>query len=472
MRYFLLRRSGLIFAMPVGRNDPCPWGSGKKYKRCHGGQTSAASPDVARANALKAVDVDLSSRLLAFAKSRFGLDWLSDALGDYASIEGLEVPEREMSLAIPWALHFRRDLDDRTVAEAWAAEHARRVSVEQRVLLDAYANAWLSLWEVTRVERGVGAELVDQLTREVRFAHDVSASGSLGVHDTLLAIVLDCDAVSFFGGAHGQPIPPFHADTALREARKICRVRTRAVRPELLRDTQTQLDIIDAWNASVDMMLTTPPPTLTNTDGDPLALTTDDFELTAPRAEVVGRLSSMPGAVEPEEEGNDTVVVFTKAANATHRDWSNTVIGRVVVGERRMRVETNTLRRADALRADVESHLSGMARHRLRQETNTADVMARASALPSQVSRRPARESAQPPEMLAAIRQFREQHMRAWVDDSIPALGGLTPRVAARTPGARRALELLLKDIERSESLLPLSEQIDVTWIRPELGLE
>ena len=27
----------------VGRNDPCPCGSGKKYKKCHGAQESAAS---------------------------------------------------------------------------------------------------------------------------------------------------------------------------------------------------------------------------------------------------------------------------------------------------------------------------------------------------------------------------------------------------------------------------------------------
>ena len=32
-------RRGSVFAMPAqkaGRNDPCPCGSGKKYKKCHG----------------------------------------------------------------------------------------------------------------------------------------------------------------------------------------------------------------------------------------------------------------------------------------------------------------------------------------------------------------------------------------------------------------------------------------------------
>jgi hypothetical protein len=28
----------------VGRNDPCPCGSGKKYKHCHGASGAAAQP--------------------------------------------------------------------------------------------------------------------------------------------------------------------------------------------------------------------------------------------------------------------------------------------------------------------------------------------------------------------------------------------------------------------------------------------
>ncbi len=29
----------------VGRNDPCPCGSGKKFKKCHGSVTAQASPN-------------------------------------------------------------------------------------------------------------------------------------------------------------------------------------------------------------------------------------------------------------------------------------------------------------------------------------------------------------------------------------------------------------------------------------------
>jgi uncharacterized protein YecA (UPF0149 family) len=30
-------------APKVGRNDPCPCGSGKKYKKCHGAEASSAA---------------------------------------------------------------------------------------------------------------------------------------------------------------------------------------------------------------------------------------------------------------------------------------------------------------------------------------------------------------------------------------------------------------------------------------------
>jgi len=46
-----------------------------------------------------------------------------------------------------------------------------------------------------------------------------------------------------------------------------------------------------------------------------------------------------------------------------------------------------------------------------------------------------------PPEVIA---ELEEKMLRQWIDDSIPALGGLTPREAVKTPeGRRRVLELI-----------------------------
>src|SRR5215207_6836837 len=108
---------------PVGRNDPCPCGSGKKYKKCHGRLSVsevAARPEVARANALKAVDIELGGRLISFAAARYGPQWMLDALDAYLDLDGDDLPDREMPLAIPWALYtMPMTAAGLTLAEEW-----------------------------------------------------------------------------------------------------------------------------------------------------------------------------------------------------------------------------------------------------------------------------------------------------------------------------------------------------------------
>ena len=280
--------------------------------------------------------------------------------------------------------------------------------------------------------------------------------------------MLDCGDVSFFGGLHAQPLPPRDADVVAREARRLCRVRTRPVSVDKLRDAEVQLDLISLWNQQVDTMRQQPPPTMQNTDGDPLVLTTDDYELLAPHDDVSRRLESFDGTEEPERDGDETVFVVTKAGNAQHPEWDNTVIGRIVLTPTRLRTETNSTRRADGLRAALEMQLRGAVRFRLRSEANTKSLIeqARASAGPL---KRPARDP-MPPEAIAVVRAFRQQHMTAWLDDSIPALGGLTPREAAKSPRTRLQLEVLLKEIERSEARLSVDEQIDLRPVFDALG--
>jgi hypothetical protein len=456
----------------TGRNEACPCGSGKKFKKCHGAMAisiSGVRPDIARANALKAVDVELGKKLLRFAMSRFGREWMSSAIGFYLDGEGDKLPEAEVPLAIPWLMHsLAADDDGNTVAEVWRHENAKRVSSDESMLLDAYAASWLSVWEAANVEPGVGVTLVDLLTREERFVHDVSSSQSVHRLDGVLAFVLDCDGVSFFCGVHGHLLPPRGAEPVVRDARKLCRVRTRPVAVAKLRDIDIQLDIIAAWNYEVDKMLRRPPPTLTNTDGDALVLTTDDFELLAPRSAVVDGVASIDGA-EREDAGDEILFVVTKPGNPQLSMAPNTVLANILIGKKSLRVETNSARRADAARALLESHLGTMVRFRLRSEANTAAMMQQAMTKAAAENRAPAEP--QPAEMVAFMREFREQHMTAWLDESIPALDGLTPRASARVKHMRPALDLLLKEFEHHEARLPAEERIDIGRLRRELML-
>jgi hypothetical protein len=77
-----------------------------------------------------------------------------------------------------------------------------------------------------------------------------------------------------------------------------------------------------------------------------------------------------------------------------------------------------------------------------------------------------------PPE---AIAEMEDRMLRQWLDESIPALEGMTPREAARTPEGREMLEDLLAYIERRfprERRAPGTMSPDYRKARKMLGSE
>jgi hypothetical protein len=79
---------------------------------------------------------------------------------------------------------------------------------------------------------------------------------------------------------------------------------------------------------------------------------------------------------------------------------------------------------------------------------------------------------AEHPELGPALEQYTRDYYRRWIDMRLPALGGKTPRVAARTAQGRRTVRTLVDDIERLGAVHPGGTSVDVGWIRKELGLE
>ena len=397
-------------------------------------------------------------------------------MSEYLGYEDADVDsdliEGELQLVIPWALyHYRSAAGSVPMAHQMREAQGARLSPELRQLLDAQLEAWLSVWEVRQVRPGVGMSLTDLLTGEERFVYEVSGTKGLVARDALLARVVDCNGISFMAGLYPRVLPPNDADLVVRDLRRICRVRTRPVKFEKLRDMKIQLDLLDRWRMGVDEMDQPKPlPTLCNTDGDPLLLTTDHFEITADdQGEVTAQLARLTGAGQPVDEDGDTVIVVTRPGNATINALEVTVIGRLAIKGTRLKAETNSTVRADALRLAIETQLRERVRHRLRDESNMAALMN--SALAASPSRRVGRPKVVPPEFKAIARQMKETQMMGWVDEQIPALGGLTPREAAASPRSRAQLDLLLRDFENHEARLPEDERFDMRRVRAVLGM-
>jgi hypothetical protein len=461
-----------------GRNDPCPCGSGLKYKRCHGASSAVGISGNARgtdrSRAVQALDERLAERLLRFERLRYGKPWFQAMLRTYTERGASTLIDVEEQLALPWAFFsYRERPEDECLAELFRQDQGRRLDRDMRDLLDAQLGAWLSLWIVDAVDPGVGMTLRDLLSHETRYVHERLASASLRPGHVTLARVVDADGISFLAGLHPQGATEEGTYDLLLRARRHCRVRTRAVSPDVLRSPEIARWLIGEWRALAEVI--SRPPTLQNTDGDPIEPTVDHFTFAvANRDDVVRGLSGMDGADEPEESDEGVEIAISRPAAGSRSSTARTLIGRLLVGAGRLRLETNSIRRADLLRQAVLRATKPLVQHRLREETNIARLLEGPAAErdASGGSRALPPRPEMTPEQQGIVRSMKERHYAQWLDDSIPALGGATPREAVRTKGGRERVAVLLRQLERGEAMLPEAERFDVRGLRKALGLE
>lgn len=453
--------------MDIGRNDPCPCGSGRKYKHCCFRTAEAErATRFTPAIELHGRDEDLSQRMIQFAATRFGNDWLQSASNACLG-RPTDLDERDAQLVLPWALYHYAP-DGATAAELFLEERGQHVDPDGRAWIAAQRAAWLSVWEATEVQPDVGLNMLDLLTGATRFVHDQSGSRTLVVRDAVLGRIVTLGEISIFSGLHSRPLPPAVAAGVVRAVREIVGLGKRSVTPRRLHTAGVDRMLLAAWEEAVEVLDHRPLPRLQNTDGDPLRLVTDLFEF-APehRADVTSSIANTEGA--DREDGDDglTYVTFMRHGNKLHRDWDNTIIGRAVIAQDSLRLETNSLRRAAELRRQVESTCGDRIRHRLREEQDGATLMRAAKEAP----RSPRRDREDAPEMLELTRQFKERHYESWVGEAIPALGGKTPREVARSARGRARLDELLKQMENDEARRPEAERYDFTALRRRLRL-
>ena len=476
-----------------GRNDPCPCGSGRKYKKCclprdkrasgdrgrgrgrpgvppggiagAPGQTADA-PETALSHthpsepphmALHELDISLTYEIMEFAAARFGSAW-HDYEKDFTDADA--VPE----LSAHWAVYHYR-VDGTTALDRYLEEYGQRLPPARSAWLEAEAAAWVSVWEVIEVEPGRSMTLRDLLSHEERHVQETTASEQLVTRDAVLVRVVDYDGISILGGLHRRPLPSRYAAEVVRRMRGGWLRRKRAMPLDRLRDEAFGRRLIRRWEAAVAKLDERSGllPDLSNTDGDPLLFTTDHFRI-APGAKpmVEARLATLEDVNPPIPE--DPAYVFLRPGGTRHGNMGDTVLGRAVVSGETLRIETNSRERADALRKRVETACGDRIRHRGREHADPLPDKA-ALALPDS-----APESLSPVPAQLAL-ELKQHHYADWPDQPLPALKGRTPRETVRTAEGRAAVDDLLKDMENEEQRSPPGAAFDFSEVRRTLGL-
>jgi hypothetical protein len=450
-------------APKVGRNDPCPCGSGRKYKKCHLASDETERASGSERSEIHDLDEALVRELAKYAMERFGVEW-------ECFMEDFFDPEETLEFALTWAVYHYR-VQGQSVLEWYLAEHGRQLSPGERSWFEAQQAAWLSVWEVIGVEAGKTLKLRDLLSHEERCVCEATASETLVVRDALLARVVDHEGVSLLCGVHPQPLSPMDAAEVVRRARGRLR-RKRAVPVERLRDEDLARYLIRRWEDAVaeSTLRAEIPQQLQNSDGDPLLLTTDHFEIEpAARAEVARCLAEMEGVEDgrPERgvECDGSTYVFLAEGNRVQPTLGRTVIGRAWLEDALLRLETNSRARADTLRARVEAACGGLLRHRAREHSDPLSSRAGLADADSP-------PEATPPEVQQQLREFKRRYYADWLDHALPALGGLSPREAVGTARGREAVDVLLKDMENHEQYVSAESAFDFGVLRRALRLD
>jgi hypothetical protein len=142
------------------------------------------------------------------------------------------------------------------------------------------------------------------------------------------------------------------------------------------------------------------------------------------------------------------------------------ILANLTLTPARLEVEAISQQRLEACRRRLEG-LLGDRIHLVETKAKGVDQALRESK-PRPIPGGPA----VPPEVIAEIE---EKMLRQWIDESIPALGGLSPREAIKTPEGRQRVLELIDEAGRMQKRMPKTPGMfapDYRKVKKMLGLE
>lgn len=454
----------------VGRNDPCPCGSGKKYKRCCLDQDSATYSFWARQ---RDASDQLTQDMLRFAKRKLG-EQLHVAWQDF-NMTDLPVPldayPGEEHIFIPYVL-FHWDPDKPrgrkgasrrggVVTRWYELERAGKFSEMERLFLEQATTQPLSFFEVLWSVAGERIRLRDNLIGGETEVVERSASRMLHTGDIIYGQIWNLQKLCILGCSAPISIPPSWKGEVIGLRKKLRKKIAKGKRDLTAGDLLRQAETIRLTYLRIRDGLYTPP-RLANTDGDPLVPHTLKFRIESPEKafEALAPLAfgqTKEELLEDAHFGGDGKLRsiefdWRKQGNAKIPSWDNTILGNIKISGCTMEAEVNSKNRADRLCKEIASRLGRSATLEELSATTVDDMLTKApKRRRAQVKEDRELEQAllSDPEARNQLQQIIQRQTEDWVHQKIPVLGNRTPLQAVRDPDGREIVESLLLDWER-----------------------
>lgn len=466
-----------------GRNDPCWCNSGKKYKKCHLESDEKARQEGAGIHSVSRENRAQRTRPVRSAEPSGNVD--SGNIGSKDEFNSLRqqlgrflfesTPDREMKRA---AEAFTRDDDNGeesqlllidwlihdwvvpkfglTVLRQFLAQRGPRLTSREREAAEAWSRRHVGLYEVQESMPGTGVTVKDLLAGETLFVHDIAASERLALWDGLFARVVPGERGSEFSSAV-ETVPRRHI-APLLDWMEQDRTNAHQSWPVYMKHNwpRVRRKSFEVAQDSMDSLR------LANTDGEELLFSKAIYSVTNADALLAALRNCSDFEEDESSEHSENFVWLNK---------EKTILGRITLEEGQLALECNSKARLERGHALLMGQAEDSINH-LRDEFTTQKEMRRRVKDGSHPVN-PAPEPLPPEIAKELIAGYMEDHYRKWPDMKLPALGGLTPREAANTPGGRRKLETLLKDFENGEDRKRRAGgyAYDFARLRAELGM-
>jgi SEC-C motif len=443
----------------IGRNDPCPCGSGRKYKKCCLAASASAPGAYTKAESQSAW-----AALGAFtSRAEFAGDRAVAEASFFAPLAQGAPDELRRGLIAESQLFFEGWFlcdflfqGGRTAADLFLEREGARLRSGERRYLERARLAHLRPYEVVGIKPGERLDLLDLWTGQRLEVEERLGSQQLAQWDVLAARILlgAGDRPVIDGAAYAYPVDA--RGDILKELRRGYRKHKRAT-PSI--DLATFFKRMGRvfyllWLQHVALR---PLPRMVTAEGDDIVLARVVFDVRD--REVVAATLAIQHDLERQRDGS---YLWLEESAEQRRG-----LGRVALERHRLIFEATSRPRAERGRAMIETLCGAAVTYRA---TSYEDVGRAMKRRPS----RAAEASEVPPEVQAeVIGRFYEEHYRKWLDEPVPALDGRTPREAATLKSAHPQLVSLLKGMEN------LAERdrragrpaYDFGWMWGELGL-
>jgi hypothetical protein len=443
----------------TGRNDPCPCGSGKKYKKCCLAETFV---QVGRE---ESIEKRLVEDLVQFVGKHYrhviedarSLFWDNFIPADHLDHLGIEQADLNFW---EWLIfdYMVEEANDKTIVELYM-EHNKKLSFDEHKVLTMMKNSCISLYEVQEVMPEKGVLLKDLVLGGEYDVREKLATQSMKRWDIFAARLFHVDNQYIMSGC-AYPYLMQEKENILADINRRYEDYRQdypdAAMDEFLKQNSENFNFY--W---YDLVQNAVPLKLHTSSGEPLMFAEAIFDIIDKEAVLEG----LPD-IEGVELEDDSFIWFDKR----NQEGNATVLGWFTIRDNQLILRCNSQKRCETGKAMILEKLSRFLTH---VSDTYQDPMETLTSDTDEPQERPTDKL--PLEVEQELyAEFIQRHYEKWLNDHLPALNGMTPFQAIVTEEGKEKVIDLLKSIENIEEHNRKEGRpyCDMSWMWERLGIE